>query len=433
MVNYWPGNDASTHACLIDQVTLYSSLNNPLTQSGFLTPGWTEPTDLVPSAWSIKIYYSPTEYKQFGWYYKPETMRITNEYGQRGFFEFGLCDALSETSTDLPFQPVEDLFVWIQNYAETYTYAAGYIKKSRKKLVDGFARDDGTEQGDYSIQCVDLFAELERKPVKRVYTDVVLGFLVKDVIQRYTTLDASDIDTAAGLTIEYKRFTTQTPAQVLQWAADLMDWTYTINPENRKVIITNKTQGTVRVNFTVTDDNVYDYFDFETFDIGRDTDNIKNTVELTYFEKFPLGPVNVAITSNVVAAHNTNVTDWENIPPETSFYVNSDTLYRVEKNLTADPTKELRLSSAYAEASGTAVEGFLRGWRKTLVVTNETSIGFFKQIRGDDGIFTLVLSEDTNHFTFVEGEQVKKIGAVQTVEPDGLFNWAGLVAQLTSQ
>lgn len=402
-----PGNLAVSPSCIILPTDLYSGSQTPTTSPGFLTPGYVEPTDLLPSAWSVRIYYTPTLYKQFTWFIKPETMKGTATLGQRGPFEFVIDDSVRYASTGLPFQPVEGLYVVVQNYQETYVYAAGYIAKCPKKTVSGYARDDGTEQGEYHVQCTDLFQELEWKTVDRQFINVRIGRIVKDAIDIFTNLDASDIDPFSGIDIALKRFKTETPAQVIQWAADIMNWTYIIDPATRKVKILAKDNTGIIIPQQITDDNVYDYFDVDTFELGRDADTLKNQIEFWYNEKFFLGAVNTAAPAdplaNVIVANGANTTDWTSIPSGTDFYVQSSTaLYSVEKNLTANPPKELRLSSAFKEGALVGVAGWIKGWRKHLFVTNEQSVSYVQSIRGGDGVVKFVLTEDSNNFTTEE-------------------------------
>lgn len=390
------------HSCQIDPNQLYSALNNPATSSNFLNPDYVEP-DEPACAWSIKIYYNGTAY-QFSWFYASQTLQISSVFGERGSASFMIADYDEEKSV-LPFVPVEEQYIEIYNVNEDYLYFAGYIRDVNPRLLA--VRADGSEACEYSISCTDLYHELERKPVRKVYTDKKLGFILRDVITRYTTLDASDIDSQLGFSVESYPINAKYPSQVLTHIAELTNTTYFIEPATRKLKLLAKEDGGASYPITITDDNLYDYFDRDSFSLRRQNDTIKNQIEFWFSERYDKGTVNVSSGSNIVVGHGSPPeTEWDDLPANLQFKLKSGTaVYSVQKNNSAGTTQELRLSSNYAETTATDQAYELTGNRRRVFVSDEESIGLMRTLRGDDGIFTYVVSEDQNALTWNEARR----------------------------
>lgn len=388
-------------ACTINLNDLYGSLNNPFAE-GFLNPIYVEPDD-VGSGWSIKIFIGDTAY-QFNYFYASETMELTSTFGERGTAKFVIHDNDPE-GTILPFTPTEELSIEIWNVGEDYLYFRGFIREVDADLLE--VRTDLTEAANYTITCTDLFHELERNPITKLYENKKLGFIARDIITRYTTLDASDIDSQLGFTVESYPISAKMPSQVLQHIMELTNTTYIIDPLTRKIQLTTKDSAEVRFPVSITDTNVYDYFDRDTFKLRRQTDTIKNQIEFWFTEKYSKGTVNVSNGSNIVVGYGgVPETEWDDLPAGLEFKLAaSDAVYTVDKNNSAGLTQELRLSSAFGEANASDQAYELRGNRRRVYVSDETSIGLMRTLRGDSGIFTHVVSEDNNFFTFAEARR----------------------------
>jgi hypothetical protein len=388
--------------CSIDINQLYSSLNNPSTSPHFLNPNYVEP-DGPGCAWSIKIYFEGTAY-QFNWFYGSQSMEISSVFGERGSARFVIADYDEEGSV-LPFIPVEEQYIEVYNVNEDQLYFAGYIREVNPRLLT--VRADNTEACEYTIGCTDLYHELERKPVRKVYTNKKLGFILRDVISRYTNLDASEIDSQIGFNVESYPINAKYPSQVLTHIAELTNTTYFIEPGTRKLRLLAKEDGGASYPITIGDDNLYDYFDRDTFSLRRQNDTIKNQIEFWFSERYDKGTVNVSNGSHTVVAHgDPPETDWDDLPANLQFKLaNSDAIYTVQKNNSMGATQDLTLSSNFAEATATNQAYELRGNRRRLFVSDEESIGLMRSLRGDDGIFTYVVSEDQNALTWSEARR----------------------------
>ena len=389
-------------SCSIDINQLYSSLNNPATSSNFLNPNFVEPMEPA-CAWSIKIYYNGTAY-QFSWFYASQSLQISSVFGERGSASFVIAD-YDEDQSILPFIPVEEQYVEIYNVNEDYLYFAGYLRDVNSRLLA--VRADGSEACEYTLTCTDLYHELERKPVRKVYTNKKLGFILRDVISRYTTLDASDIDSTLGFTVDSFPINAKYPSQVLTQIAELTNTTYFIEPATRKLQLLAKEDGGASYPLTITDDNLYDTFDRDSFSLRRQNDTIKNQIEFWFSERYDRGTVNVSNGSNIVTGHGSPPeTDWDDLPANLQFKLAGGTaIYTVQKNNSSGATQELRLSSNFAESTATNQAYELSGNRRRLFVSDEESIGLMRALRGDDGIFTYVVSEDQNALTWDEARR----------------------------
>lgn len=389
--------------CSIDLNQLYSALNNPASQADFLNPDYVEPTGPLCS-WSILIFHEGTGY-EFAWFYASQSMSITLSFGERGQARFVIED-YDEDATVMPFIPVEEMYVEVWNRDQDYLYFAGYTRD----VLQGYrhTRADGTEAATYTITCTDLFHELERcnegGSVNRVYQNKTLGFILRDVINRYTVLDGSDIDPALGYTVESFPIAAKTPAQVLQQIMELTGTTWVIEPGTKKVKLLSRDDGAVRFPVQITEDNKYSFFDYETFSIRRQNDTLHNQVEFWFNEKYTRGTVNVSQTSNIVVGHGASPeTDWDALPGDLSFKLSaSSAIYRVEKNLSSGLTQELRLSSAFAEATATNQAYELRGRRRRVFASDAESIGMMRTLGRGTGIFNIVMTDDGNAYTFAE-------------------------------
>lgn len=392
--------------CTITPNDLLGALQNPATDANFLTTGYSEPSG-PPCTWSIKIYYDGTAYN-FRYFYESQSMEIQSTYGERGYARFVIVDA-GEESTELPFIPVEEMYIEIYNQTEEQLYFAGYTRDINQYVLD--VRTDYSEMARYEIMCTDLYHELERKSIKRVYENKTLGFIIRDVIWRYTTLDAADIDSNLGFTLEKYPINAKTPSQVLTHITELTNTTYYIEPGTKKLLLLPKTDGVATFSKQITDENLYDVFDRDTFSIRRQNDAIKNKIDFWFNERYDKGTVNVSTggaSDNVVVGYGSPpLTEWDDIPVDDLKFKlkSSDAIYNVEKNLSSGATQEMRLTSDYKEGSATNQEYELRGMRRVVHVSDEESIALMRTLRGDDGVFTYVVSEDQNYLTWTEARR----------------------------
>lgn len=396
--------------CQIDVNAYFASLSNPGTTENFVRPNYGDPAgppvvtsyDLGDTPWSIKIFYNGTAY-EFSWFYVGQTMRIHKIFSQRGSFGFHIADD-DEYDQMVPFRPVEEMPVEI--WAGSHQYASGYI--SDVDSIYKSQRADLSDAAVYVISCTDLYQELELEPVLETYTGKRLGFILKDVLTRYTTLDASDIDPLLGFEVQSFPINEKLPSQVLNHIADILGMTYWIESSTRKVKLTTKDSNGTRFDTQFTDANIYDYFDCDTFSLRKETDKIKTAIKLRYRSRYSAGTVNVAQNSNIVAAFGGSPeTQWDGLPAGLEFKLaDSDAVYTVEENLSSGATQELRLSSDYKESTDTDQAYELRGNYTYAYVSDEAAALSIKAIRGGGtGIRTYTVSVDDNFFTSYEAFQ----------------------------
>jgi len=400
--------------CTVDISQLYRTLNNPyatsIVRSGYGSPAGPPPERDMPSAWSIKVFLGDDAY-QLGWFYDPETMRITSTYGEKGSASFGIVDDY-EPYQVIPFR-LEDaleLRVQIWNLSETYCYFDGFLADADPEVIG--VRADGTEAVRYQVSCKDLYGELERESVNKLYTSKKHGFILRDVLWNYTTLDPSDIDPNLGFLVDSYPIKSKRPSQILEHIANLTDTTYIIEPVTRKIKLVSKTDAAVRFNLTVNETNKYDLFDKDSFKIRRQNDLVHNVIEFWYRPRYTAGTVNVSQGTNIVAGHGSPpATDWEGLLPPMQFKLaNSSAVYTAEKNNSSGATQEWRLSSNYAESTsggaGTNQPYELRSDEPSPVyVTDQMSIGLYRALRKDSGRFVYKVSSDENYFTYAEAKR----------------------------
>lgn len=370
-------------------------------------------------AWSILIFNDGVGY-EFKWFYAGQSMEITSTYSQRGEVTFRLHDYLPERSI-MPFIPIEEMPYEIWNESRTHQYAAGFLKAQPEQKMEA-VRDDLTECAEYTVRGTDLYEELERNPVYRVYTGKTLGFILRDVLTRDTGLDASEIDASLGFVVETFPIKQKYPSQILNQILALLDATYWIEPATRKIRVSTKGDSGVRLNTVITDDNVYDYFDSESFRLGRQTDQIRNRIAFSFTQKYNKGTVNVGKDNVVVNGYgDPPTTAWDGLKAPLQFKLaGAADSYSVEENLSSGVTQELRLSSAYKGDDATNQAYELRGQKRQIFVTNEESIGLMRRARGDSGLFTYVVSEDNNFFTVQEARRfAQALLALSKALPEG--------------
>lgn len=398
--------------CTIDLATLYATVNRTASPD-FVRPDYGDPAgppadaQEIPSAWSIRIFHQGQAY-EFCWFYASKSMVITSVFSERGEASWTIID-YDQDKQLLPFVPAEEQPYEIWNFQGTHQYAAGYLRDIDPVDVK-YVRDDLTEACAYAIKGTDLYGELERKPVREIYENVTLGFILRDVITNYTTLDASEIDPALGFTVTSYPINKKVPSQVLNDISQLLGATYWIEPSTRKLKVTTKDNSGTRYATQITDQNLYSYFAIraengaQRFSLRRQTDQTKNAIELEFTERYTAGTVNVATNSPIVAAYGSPPeTNWDGKPCPMQFKLaSSDTVYNVEDNPSSGVTQELRLSSDYQEPTATNQPYELRGNRTSVYVSDEESIGSMRALRGDDGIFTYQVAEDENFFTYAE-------------------------------
>lgn len=355
-----------------------------LNPTDILNAAFVDPTDAPISGFSILLYVGTTAYN-FTKFYNPPSMEIEDVRGfERGSCRFRIAD-WSLDSFNLPFVPVIDQRVEIWNQNQTDLFFAGYIESVENKLIS--RRDDGTEALFFDITCKDLKEGFERMLISERYEDVPTGFIVKDVITRYTFFDATNIDPTVGREVNDFRVSQETPAQVIQRCLDIEgSWTFWLDPDTRMCYYGENVDVLNAVPITVTESNVYELFDAPSFTLAPERVGVRNVVKFFYDGKYDEGLCSVLKGSKIVFGQDTNWT--ENIGPDARIRINGgDSEYTIEK---VETDTQLRLSSEYQEEDVVIESGVpydIIGTKMLIIVTDQSSIITMSSVNNEPGIF----------------------------------------------
>jgi hypothetical protein len=381
--------------CTLDATTVFNALTNASLTANFLNPNYVTP-ELNNSGWKVKIFYQGSPYEFQPWLIS-QTMTIEEGYGERGRASFNIANM-----AELPFIPNQEQLVEIWNCTENYLYFRGYISSVHPIFIR--QSSDLTERQILEVVCTDLYHQLERKVINKVYTNQTLGFILRDVIRTYTSLDHTGIDATTGALAASFRINSQTPAQVVERIMSTMDWTYWIDPVTTKMFVGERGSVTNLIE-SIDDITLYEKFINNEIDIQTNYDGVKNVIIMEFTLKYGTGLCNVSNGSNIVLGVGTY---WDNIPAaDLKFQLDgSDAVYSIEKNNSAGVTQEFRLSSPFAEATGTGVPYFIFGTRKKIRIRDASSINMMAALRGDDGEFAYLFTLDDNAYTTEEAREI---------------------------
>lgn len=380
-----------------------------------LNPNYVEPSSNQPAI-SILIYIGTTAY-QFNKFYANASLEIEDYRGfERGNAKFTIVDD-NPLFFNLPFVPLIDQKIEIWNQNQTDLFFSGRIAEVKNTLI--VRRDNGTEVLSYQITCTDRTVDLERVLISERYLNVKTGFIVKDVISRFTFLDASTIDANTGVIVTDVRVSQQYPSQVIQRMLDIeATWTFWYNPNTLQCYYGPYADTLNLLPIEITESNVYEIFDADTFTVYPDRSIIRNRVKFFFNNRYQEGSVSVAKGSKIVFGQGTEFTT--NVKEGAQFRISgSSATYNVER---VETDLQLRLSSEFQEdsiISGTEYE--ITGSRFAIVVEDTTSIAQMALINNEAGInagvYEYIVPNDSNSYTRAEARQIANAHLLRFVQP----------------
>lgn len=394
-------------------------INNPFNPTSLLNPLFVDDPSFPTSGFSILIYLGNVAY-EFTKFYNPPTMTIEDNRGfERGQATFTITD-FSPTNECLPFIPPVDAIIEIWNFSRDDLFFRGKITDVSGNLI--VRRCNLTEVTGYEIRAHNKSSELERKLVSEHYTNVKTGFILRDLIRRFTFFDYTDIDPTMGQTIIDVRFSRVYVADCIQRILDLEPtWVFWIDA------LTNKAQAgdaSVSLNTILNaveapwmPNDVYALFDAPSLKLSYDTSIIRNHVEFFYNGLYSAGTVSVSPGDDTVFGQNTEFTRY--VKEGAKFRINSSTAeYTVEKVLN---DLSFRLSSEYKEPLETAVPYTISGSRMVIVVEDTASIARMAAINNEvgplAGLYEYIVPADSNSYTRDEAFQIANSHLLKYSQP----------------
>lgn len=451
--------------CTVNVSDVYNLLQLPQLSGGFINMGYIEPgSDETTSAWSIEFFYnlstlvvaSPTptttsfgvsgisimqtgmeieinvggtyytrtiasvagstititsalpsqpsvgatvrkQWWQFNTWLETPSMHIEKNYGERSSFNFRIANR-----GQLPFIPQPEMRVRIMNISKSYVYIKGFVKTALPSFIRTLS--NWTEYQILNVDCYDLYRDLERRLINKVYVNQTLGAILRDVIRTYTSFDHTAIDGTAGPIQTRFAINNQNASQVLTRILSQMQWTYWIDYDSERLYV-GELGYSSQLLASITDQSIQERFINNKIDIQTNYEGIQTVIVMNWTQKYATGTCNVANGSPIVFGVDTF---WDNISvDDLKFQVDGNTsVYSVSKNNSNGVTQELRLSGDYQEGTETAVGYTLFGSRKRRSFRNESAIHIMSQLNGNDGLYEYSHTEDQNAYTDAEIVQI---------------------------
>lgn len=389
---------------------------DPYDPNSILNPAYNPDTGCIEPGFRILIYVGTTPW-DFSCFYNPPSMEIEENRGfERGFAQFKITD-YSPTAFNLPFIPLVDQKIEIWNRNQTDLFFEGRIADVEPNLI--VRRCDGTEVMYFEIKCSDMKIDLERILVSERYENVHTGFIVKDVITRFTFFDASAIDPLSGQLIKDIRFNHDYVSQVIERILDLEPtWTFWIETGTRRIRIgeTGLSYNTIA---NATETNVYDLFDAQDLVISTDSSIVRNRIYFWYNQRYASGLVSVTLGSNVVFGTDTEFTRYVQEGAEIRIN-NSVSTYTVERIFS---DVELRISSPYQDIDviSTNVPFEITGSKSAIIVEDSASIALMAAINNETGplagLYEYKVPDESVAYTREQALQIAKAHLLRYIEP----------------
>lgn len=393
---------------------------DPYNPESVLTPGWVVDTESNRAAFSILIYVGSTPY-EFNQYYAPPTMRIEEYRGaERGKATFTVTD-FSPDQVILPFVPSQGMRVVIRNFTGDDTYMDGQVATVDPTLI--VRREDMTEVTAYNITVSDQSPNLERKLVFERYTNVPVGFIIKDLIRRYTFFDDSAIDPTQGVVLQDFRLNGVYVAQAIERLLDIeQTWTYYIDPATGQFLVGDISDPVLTV-LNVNDSDVYEYFNAPDLKLNLDDTSVRNRVYFPYKTKYNTGTVSVLQGESVVFGQGTLFLG--NVQAGARLVVNGSTAaYTVEE---PETDLQLRISSPFQESDIlTGVPFVIINEQPQMIIVEDTaSIARMAAINNEtsspkvdlQGVYEYIVPLDNAAYTREEAYQVANSHLVNYTDP----------------
>lgn len=365
------------HLCEITDDELLDVLD-PVNDPSFLNPDYTTPTKYLRPWFSIRIYYSLTDYCQFNWHYKAQSYEDELIFGGRGLFSFQLNDAHPQ-AFNLPFRPRRGFYCQVWDFDETEPLIDGFI--TNVIPVTEAKRRDGTPIQSLMIECEDVSAALELDTYNEYYQQKRPGFILRDAGTR-AGLDVSEIDPNLGDPIDLP-VNEAYPIDVYDQIMALIDMTYWVEPITKKVRVVQKDHADAML-MEILENNWDKVFD-KDLDFRPDLDGYATRVIVEFLQKYNAGSANFQQNSDVVLGYSGDE-NWYLLPPDGDLTIENTLTgasYRVKRNNSDNTgTNELELEGQYKEVDATNVPYVIRGGRDKVRRTNTTAAQRLRQQGG---------------------------------------------------
>ena len=334
---------------------------------------------------------------------------------ERGKATFRITD-YDRQMHNLPFIPVMNLRCEIWNLTQNDLFHAGPIVEVEPIFLS--RRCNGTESMYYDITVSDETELLERILVNERYENVTTGFIVRDVIRRFTLLDETDIDPTIGSIMTDFRVTKKYASQVIQRILDLEPtWTFWVDWETHKPQI-GETSTTYNTILNVTETNVYTLFDNNKLILAPDNSVVRNRVYFYFNNRYNAGLCSITKGDDIVFGVGTEFTLY--VTEGSQIRIDGDdSLYTVQ---TVYNDTQLRISSAFQEPDIlTAVPFEVLGGQAVVVVEDAASIAKMAAYKNEDGplagIYEYEVPNENEYYTRAEAVQIAKAHLLRFVEP----------------
>lgn len=386
---------------------------NPFDPDSILNPNYIARNCPDPAI-SIKIRLGDTWY-QFNKFYNPPSLEIEENRGfERGKATFRITDS-DKYQFNLPFLPLIDLEIEIWNLTENDLFFAGRIAEVEPRSIT--RRCDGTEVIYFDITCTDKTIDFERIIVSERYENVTTGFIVKDVVKRFTLFDDSDIDPLIGQTVVDYRVNLKYPAQIIQEILQLEPtWTFWVDLQTNRPQI-GETSATYNTIINATEPNVYTIFDLPTLMLSADNSIVKNSVLFIYNQAYRIGTCSIATGDTILFGQGTNWLDFVTEGAEIRIN-NDDAVYTVERVIS---DLEIRLGSAYQEDPVTAVPYEISGIKSAIQIEDQASIERMALLNNETGPlagrYEMVAPQDDGNYTREEAALIANSYLIRYTEP----------------
>lgn len=372
-----------------------------------LNPLFIEDENCPEPAISIKIRLGD-DWHQFNCFYNPPSLMIEENRGfEKGKSTFRITDS-NKYHENLPFIPIIGMSIEIWNLTENDLLFKGSIDDVERYTIT--RRCDGTDVSYFDITCGDKTNDFERIIFSARYTNVKLGFIIRDIIKRFTWFDETDIDSTLGQDVAEYRVNLKYPSQVIQELLQLEpSLTFWIDWENNKPQLTDITSP-LSVNMYINNDNVFNYFDVDTFTLGLDNNLVKNVIIYKYNKSYSEGTVSLREGGILVSGQNTK---WKsNVKAGAKIrFGNEDAEYSI-REVTAD--NEIFLNEAYQGELyiETELDYLITGMTGTIQVEDIASINRMAAINREnnkpqiDGKYMMLVPRDSGTYSYNEAVSV---------------------------
>lgn len=376
------------------------------------------------SAFKIKLFSggSPTEFQD---YYVSKTLEIEENRGfERGTARFRIAD-YGLNNTVLPYVPIIGQRIEIWNASEDTLFFVGRIAEAERTLI--VQRCNQTEATFFDIVCTDLKIDFERILVSERYEGQTIGFIIRDVVRRFTFYSEVGILPDQGIILPDYRVSFQYPSQIIQQLLDIQaDWTVWFDWLN-EIVYAGEVDALDNLILSVNDATVYDYFDADKLTLSFDESVIKTSAIFIYNQRYSEGTVYVRQGSNVVFG---SVDPPDPVATQFTQFVKPNAQIRIGNSESVYTIQEVRndftlvLSSPFQEEDilVSSQEPYeITGTRSALKIEDQDAIDRLSLINDETGNlagkYEFLVPTDSNAYTREEAELIARSHLKRYTEP----------------